>query len=234
MVKPFSVPLLFLHEKAENELWGCGGTALLWQNVEDRFIVGAAHVWNELVKQRDARSGRMSICVGMGNRVVSLLDAEPVDLSKELDLVILRAPPNIEERMGKKAFYRTNTWPLTPAQDGETVGALGYPGELRTPTGFTIETNSFYYENTCAVSTRGLLIGAFQEEPHVTVTHIDRPVEPVRDFGGMSGAPVFALRGGQPVWVGVLKRGAEGSGIEAGLQATPIHFIQADGTIPVP
>ncbi|MFZ5497274.1 MAG: hypothetical protein ACOZE5_18280 [Verrucomicrobiota bacterium] len=233
-VKPFSVPLLFLHEHRKKKLWGCGGTALLWQTVVGRFLVGAAHVWLELVKQRDARSGRMSICAGMGERVVSLLEAEPVDLNEELDLVVLRAPPESEERMGKRAFYRTNTWPLPPARDGETVGALGYPGELRTPAGFRIETNSFYYENTCAVSARGMLIGAFQAEPPDIVVHVDHPVEPVRNFGGMSGAPVFTLRDGQPVWVGVLKRGAECSGIEAGLQATPCHFIQADGTIRAP
>lgn len=233
-VKPFSAPLLFLHEHGKEKLQGCGGTALLWQTLEGRFIVSAAHVWEGLVKERDARGGRMSICVGMGQKVVSLLETEPADISDELDLVVLRAPPEIADRMGKRAFYRTNTWPLPPATDGETLGVLGFPGELRKPTGFTVETNSFYYENTCAVSARSILIGAFQEEPPVTVTHIDRAVKPLKSFGGISGAPVFALRGSQPVWVGVLKRGAEGAGIEAGLQATPSHFIQADGMLRAP
>lgn len=114
---------------------------------------------------------------------------------------------------------------------GETLGILGFPGELRRPTGFTVETNSFYYENTAAVSARGILIGAFQAEPPVTVTHINRAVSPVKDFGGISGAPVFALRGGQPAWVGVVKRGADASGIAAGLQTTPSHFIQANGKL---
>jgi hypothetical protein len=233
MIKPFSAPLLFLHEHAKQKLWGCGGTALLWQTLEGRFIVGAAHVWRELVNQRDNRRGRMSICLGMGQRVISLLEAEPVDINDDLDIVVLHAPAEIDERMGKKAFYRTDIWPLPPAADGETLGVLGFPGELRRPTGFTVETNSFYYENTCAVSTRGttLLIGAFQEEPPVTRNHIDRAVRPVKDFGGISGAPVFALRGGRPVWVGVIKRGAAGSGIHAGLQASPSHLVQANGKL---
>lgn len=47
----------------------------------------------------------------------------------------------------------------------------------------------------------------------------------------LSGAPVFALRGGQPVWMGVVKRGAAGNGIEAGLQASPSHLIQAKGKL---
>lgn len=234
MIKPYSAPLLFLYEEAKQELGGCGGTALLWQTLEGRFIVGAAHVWRELVRQRDSRRGRMSICVGMGQRVVSLLEAEPLDISDELDLVVLRAPSEIANRMGKKAFYRTNVWPLPSALDGETLGVLGFPGELRRPNGFTVETNSFYYENTCAVSTRTILIGAFQKEPPETVVHIDRAVNPVKDFGGISGAPVFALRGGNPVWVGVVKRGAEGPGVEAGLQASPSHFVQADGKLRAP
>jgi len=234
MIKPFSAPFLFLHEHTKNKLAGCGGTAFLWQTMEGKFIVSAAHVWLELVKQRDARRGRMSIGIGMHPRVVSLLEAEPVDINEELDLVVLRAPAEITERMGNKAFYRTNTWPLAPALDGETLGVLGFPGELRRPRGLTIETNSFYYENMCAVSARSILIGAFQDELPVTVTHTDRAVKPMKSFGGISGAPVFVLRAGQPVWVGVVKRGAAGSGAEAGLQATHAHFIQTDGRLCVP
>jgi hypothetical protein len=230
-IKPFSAPLLFLHEHTKKKLWICGGTALLWQTLEGRFIVSAAHVWRGLVKERDGRRGRMSICVGTGQRVVSLLEAEPIDISDELDLVVLRAPPEIDERIGKKAFYRTNTWPLAQAMDGETLGVVGFPGELRRPTGFSVETNSFYYQNTCAVSARTILIGAFPEEPPEIVTHVSRSVKSLKNFGGISGAPVFALRGDQPVWVGVLKRGAEGSGIEAGIQATPSNFIHANGRL---
>jgi hypothetical protein len=235
MIKPYSVPLLFLHEHAQEQLTSCGGTALLWQSMEGRFIVGAAHVWQELIARRDQLRGRMSICIGMGQRVVSLLDIEPVDIDDELDIVVLRAPAEIDERMGKKSFYRANKWPLPPATDGETLGVLGFPGELRTPTGFTVETNSFYYENTCHVSVRGtLLIGAFPEEPPEIVVHVDFPVNPVKSLGGISGAPVFALRDGQPVWVGVVKRGPEGDGATAGLQATPSHFIQANGKLRAP
>lgn len=231
LIKPFSVPLLFIHEHAARSLWCCGGTALLWQSLEGRFVVSGAHVWRELARLREERRGRMSICLGMGQRVVSLLEEDPVSIDDELDLVVLRAPAGIDERMGKKQFYRTNAWPLAPAVDGETLGVLGYPGELRHPQEFTVETNSFYYENSCAVSGRGILIGAFQSEPPVTVVHVNRAVKPVKDFGGISGAPVFALRDGRAAWVGVVKRGAAGSGIEAGIQASPSHWLQADGKI---
>ena len=233
MIKPYSVPLLFAHEQAPKSLWCCGGTALLWQSLEGKFIVSGAHVWRELVKQRDQLRGRMSIFIGMAPKVVSLLEVEPVSIDDELDIVVLPAPGITDDRLGKKKFYQTRAWPLAPAIHGETLGTLGFPGEAREPRQFTVETNSFYYENSCAVSTSGanLLIGAFSSEPPMTVVHVNRATKPIANFGGISGAPVFALRAGKPIWVGVIKRGSAGRGIDAGLQATPSHFVQADGTI---
>lgn len=233
MIKPYSVPLVYAHERAPNTLWCCGGTALLWQSLEGKFIVSAAHVWRGLVQQRDQLHGRMSIFIGLAPKVVSLLEAEPISIDDNLDLVVLRAPPETDGQLGKKAFYQTRTWPLAPAADRETLGVLGFPGEIRRSQQFTVETESFYYENTCAVSSRGtnLLIGAFAKEPPMTVVHVDHPVPPITDFGGISGAPAFALRDGRPVWVGVVKRGAAGQGVAAGLQATPCHLVQADGAI---
>ncbi len=233
MIKPFSVPLLFAHETAPNSLSCCGGSALLWQSLEGRFIVSGAHVWRELVRLRDERRGRRTILIGLAPKVVSLLGVEPVDIDDELDLVVLPAPSAVEACLGKKRFYQTRRWPLAPAVENETLGVLGFPGEVRRPRQYAIETNSFYYENACAVSARGssLLLGAFSPEPPVTVVHVNRATKPVTAFGGISGAPVFALRAGQPAWVGVIKRGAAGRGVEAGLQATPSGFIQAGGTI---
>ena len=233
MIKPHSVPLVYAHERAAGALWCRGGIALLRQSLEGKFIVSAAHVWRGLVAHRDQLRGRMSIFIGLAPKVVSLLEAEPISIDDDLDIVILRAPPKTDALLGKKAFYQTLTWRQVPAADGETLGVLGFPGEICRSQQFTVEMESFYYENTCAVSSRGtnLLIGAFAAEPPVTVVHVDHPVSAIMDFGGLSGAPAFALRDGKPVWVGVVKQGAADKGISAGLQATLCHYVRADGTL---
>lgn len=233
MIKPFSAPLLFAHELAAQTVVSTGGTALLWKPKNGKFIVSGAHVWREFEERQKKVEGRIAIVLGMAGNVVSLAGVQPVDINDDLDIVVLPAPTDIEDRLGKKKFYETPSWPARPARDGETVGILGFPGELRRTQGFTLETNSFYYENTCAVSVRGtnMLIGGFQAEPPVTVVHVSEPTNSVESFGGISGAPVFALRDGAPTWVGVVKRGAEGRGIEAGIQASPSHLVREDGRI---
>ncbi len=227
----FSSPILFIDERADNTLSAIGGTALFWQSIEGKFVITAWHVWSELVRQSHLPGGRMSVGIPIGAKVISLLDAKIVDHDEDLDIAVLFCPGFQKIDMSNKAFHQTTSWPPTPPHDEETVGFIGFPGELRKVRGMTLTCPSIYWEGPCQIGKSGsyLMLGA-PFLPRRRVDHVPNAPE-VSDIGGVSGAPVFALRNGSPQLIGLVKRGTEKAGLESSIQVTPIYRIRSDGKI---
>ena len=236
-IRKYSTPLLYAEEieASHHQIDVIGGSALLWECNGQRFIVTNAHVWIELATRHAKQvDKRRSVCANLGLGLISLNGATVVDINEELDLAVITHPEfsGLDLSTGTKSFYKASNWPPSPAVEGENVGFIGFAGQYRKTEGFTMITDSFYHEEACniAVGRRKILMGAFRDREPEIRKHAPN-VENLKDAGGASGAPVFALRAEGPVWIGTVGRGTEQAGSQTSYQATPSNLIRSDGTI---
>lgn len=105
-----------------------GGSALLWETLEGRFLVTAFHVWSDLmglVKRPNAKHHLFTF-----DRSGPVLIVEPtlVSGSEKFDIAVFSVEGIMAYRPLGKTFLRSNTWPNSPVEPGETIIGAGFPG----------------------------------------------------------------------------------------------------------
>jgi len=207
------------------------GTASFLELPRGKFIITNHHVWDAYQEQRREVPGLRLAVMGAGYcRPVDISTAHLVDADEGLDLAVLRFEANdVIESVGKR-FYIPKKWPLSSANDGDDVVAVGFPGHRKEPTSEFLRFESFLLGlKVLAVSDRKYMLGFVNPEPTIQ-QFSTRPLEKFV-WGGISGSMVFRLdlETNQFHVVGFLH--AAGEGLQASFFAGRADALQEDGTI---
>ena len=232
-IKPSSTPILIVTNDANSKIKVNGGTGLLWQAGEKRFVVTAAHVARKIL-ELGAKGEPLGVCIHTGAKALSLFEGWVIDIDEDLDIAILwTARLDTVELVGK-AFYQAKCWPPREIQDGDLLGFIGFPGELRVVDDQRIMPDSMYVERPCAISKYGssILLGGGQEP--VEIEAYVPNVKLAYDLGGISGAPAFIMRPDGPEWVAVVRQGPKEDDLSVGMLLTLARLIGEDGKIQRP
>ncbi len=225
----FSVPLLFVGRRGSAEAAVVGGSALLWESTEGRFVVTAAHVWNELVRLRRRAGGEGPIFIADETGLLPLNRLAPVDLDDGSDLAVLASPELRALSLSGMAFCPTAVWPIDPVATGEVLAACGYPAGLRYEGRAGIQLGSTFVQHPGVVSANGWMIWMNPEGRRAGTGHAVPRRPRLPHLGGISGAPVFACRRGGPEWVGIVRSGRGTDPADCALLVSPSVLIRADG-----
>ena len=192
-----------------------------------KILVTCCHVWDGFVDFRSAtHSARLATVFSNGFHPPVFLDAEPVSLSRDLDLAVFEARPENWD-MGYKRFHRPDRWPIPRALAGQPVAFVGFAGEGRQCQGFMGEFQySFFGLSISAASDRKLMLA--QDRSRVLRDNHGNLIPPMR-MGGMSGSPAYLRsRTGAFSLAGFVQMG---SSSEDDIFLTHASFVKPDGTI---
>lgn len=230
-IQKYGAPLLFVEEIQPNEISAVGGTGLFLQTPSGRFFLTALHVWREFLDRANEEGGRAAIVIPDGNTFISVRDARVAGEDRERDLVVLSSETLSRRRLETKVFYSPENWPIPAPRNEETLGFIGYPGEIRETKGLGLAVASWYLEHPCSVGASGacLIPGTNFGIQRVQVNHVPNPPK-IENLGGSSGAPVFAFRNEKPTLVGVITDGSLNQGLQSTLQIASLGRLTHDGS----
>lgn len=132
--------------------------------------------------------------------------------------------------------YAPPIWPLPGPQPGESTVIVGWPGHYRErQSDGSMEFAAFPMLGNAVDAVTELWFSVALDRDQMISSSFDpgNPVVAEKDFGGMSGCPVFALRNGvNPLQlIGVVR--TYGTGFDL-LYCTRVDLIRTDGSICVP
>jgi len=233
-IQGYGAPLLFVEEIQAHHTSVIGGTGLFLQTPHGRFFLTALHVWTAFLRRANEDGGRAAIVIPDGDTFISLRDALIAGEDHDRDLVLLKSETLSRRHLKTKMFYSPKNWPIPAPRDKETLGFIGYPGEIRKTKGLGIAVASWYLEHPCWIGASGrcLIPGTNLGEERVQVNHVPDPPE-IASVGGSSGAPVFALRDGTPILVGIVTDGSSDQGLQSTLQVETLGHLAPDGSFSV-
>jgi hypothetical protein len=115
-----------------------------------------------------------------------------VDADVGLDLAVLRIGANdLIESVGK-TFYIPKRWPLSPANDGDDMVAVAFPGHRREPTPEFLRFESWLLGlKVLTASDRKYMLGLVNPKP-IIHQFSSRPIEKFV-WGGIRGSMVYRL-----------------------------------------
>jgi hypothetical protein len=216
---------------SEGGLKFTGGSALLWESMEGRFLVTACHVWRELVALAQRSSEKYRILTYDLNGPVLIHLPTLIDESEDLDLAVFTVRGIKDFNPNGKVFLQTPNWPTAPAQSGEIIVGCGYTGDKRIFRNGQWELQILFWAHgrwdVSQTGTRLLLDG---QSGKGKASYFTKSKPKGLALPGISGAPLFALRDTLD-WVGVVRSGCGEPPNGYSIQATPSSFVGPDGRI---
>lgn len=212
------------------------GTATLLQIGDRRLLVTNDHV---IVKYEEYKRADSRVRFQIGDAPFDPV-ANCIDRNREKDLFTIAVTDEMklttrdDENMPPIEYYRftEEQWPPSLASQGQSAIFGGFPGGLRSQSGFEVTSESY---TVAAVQITGVLPTYFtcnldRAEWRLSDGSVDQERVQYRDWGGMSGGPVMVdgaetLR---PMLVGFI---SEYQRDLDQLKATHLANIKADGTI---
>jgi hypothetical protein len=91
-----------------------GGSALLWETMEGRFLVTASHVWRDLWKLMTELPDKYILVIHDMEGTLRITHPILVDECDELDLAVITFDGIKDYAPKGKEFLRTLRWPAAP------------------------------------------------------------------------------------------------------------------------
>jgi hypothetical protein len=208
-----------------------GGSALLFETIERRFLVTACHVWRELWKLTRESVRKYVLLVHDITGTLRITHPILIDECEDLDLAVITFDGINDYAPGGKAFLQALRWPTAPAQPGEFVVGCGYPGDARTFRSGQWEQQILFWafkDFTSSKSGNRLLLHG--QSARGEISYFTKRKPGIWKLPGISGAPLFVLRNTID-WVGTVRSGAGNITEDISIQATPSAFVRPDGLI---
>jgi hypothetical protein len=227
----FARAVIFGKQRSQNQAGSIkNGTSTIVDFGTGPIAVTCAHV---LAAYRGLRESGENVYFQVGN-VRLEPDAQLIDENAEMDLATISLSVKQAEKLqsdgvpGSSIFHPTG-WPSPPVKVGDTVALGGFPGSWREKVAIDELHFDSYSIGATAVSSVGQDRFACQfERDRWLWSSSKHSLEDVRDLGGLSGGPVFAIRGLHYDLVGIISEFSEAFDI---LFLKPAHLIAADGII---
>lgn len=206
-----------------------------------KFLVSNFHVWDEFDfgKKKDPTYRLLLLGEGL-SAPIDISTADCVAKNEELDLCVLRYPPEEIEAAGKE-FYEFASWPPVRASNGEVTAVAGYPGARRFPdnvrhpdldevVSLLRHELVLLYPQVEATSDRQVRLRFSSANPE-TIQLSPRPITEYR-WGGMSGSLVYRFDATSSRFFpcGIL-HSTVGDGNAALFVATYLGCIRSDGSL---
>jgi hypothetical protein len=226
LLHPYTVPIIHYEASETNaSRWKSGGSGLLLDTGECKLLVTAAHVIEGFITS--AGNDFITLIGSGGGGPTDISDWPIVDLDSNLDICTRNVSASFNPSISGKRFCRPRQWPCRRAAVGEQAVIVGYPAGHRDGSAQSVFTGITVISEFVVSSNPERFILVNENAPreiYVAEGHGSLP----EHFGGMSGAPVWAIRDGWAEPVGVF---VEGVGAESPFFATHLDFVRCDGTI---
>lgn len=206
----FIAPIL-VYEKSERNAskWLTGGTCLLGASTENRFLVTADHVMQEVEELKKRMDVVLLLC-GNGCEPVDITDWPRLDHDDFVDICTLQVPKAFEGDAIGKSFFPLDHWPLERAHVGDSSFVIGYPAAHRRGTSASVRLRITPISDFVThVGPRKFTMADENAEREVLMNPEGLLVP--EHFGGMSGSPAFRMREGErPEFMGIYSTGSDG------------------------
>ncbi|MCX6952533.1 MAG: serine protease [Verrucomicrobia bacterium] len=168
-----------------------GGTVLLFELDQNRYVITARHVWDGFIALADKSAGKSHAAFVIAGKFLPLKRDEFPITDGDSDIVVL-TPEWVKAGIDGYDFYNGGT---ASVAKGETVSVWGYPGAKRVLKDGEVK---------CPLEQIGGNATALFDGRFKFVA------ETSYELGGFSGAPVFRADG---TLVGIVSQGGSGYGI---------------------
>jgi len=187
-------------ERPEDALFG--GTGTFVYDGQRHLILTANHVIARFEQYRRDVDGAATLwALGAGPRA-EVSDWAWVRSWDGHDIAALVVPSGFAPSAIGLATWSQPRERNTEPVEGDYAYVLGFPGEVRQPSGSVMVSGRCgILEEVASVSDRHFIVTP-QHQPRETLQHHDLPAR-VSDLGGMSGAPAFLIRDGKASLAGV-------------------------------
>lgn len=232
----FAAPVLFgpLPRKQECQTLN-NGTATLLSFGEKRYAVTCSHV---IDGYRQKLKDDPSIIFQIGNHKLNPV-SRIIDENQELDLATidlsgidvdrLETLPNVGSSFHEPSRSR---WPPAEVKQGNFVAFGGFPGKWRKqPSSIDVEFGIFS-SGACHVASvfEDHIVCQFERQ-HWISSWQEGPPKDMRDLGGLSGSPVFAIRQLNLEFIGIAYVFSKDYDL---LYIRPAKYLNTDGSIVKP
>jgi hypothetical protein len=225
---PFVVPIL-VYPRVNPGLknWITGGTGLLAHTRQNRFLITADHVINEIRTLRESRE--IVVLIGRKSAFTEISNWPIVAHDDFIDICTLQVPSDFEAGDLNKEFFDLEKWPPSFAQKGDQALMLGFPAAHRIAHEDKINTRVLpILDLVTDVGPRRFTIVDENEQLEIVINP-DKLEFPTH-LGGMSGSPVFKVRANtSPELLGVFCEG--GDGMRGARFCSHAKFLLPDGTL---
>ena len=157
-----------------------------------------------------------------------------IDECERLDIVTIDLKDENTKKIGDggeiaSCFFSPVSWPPQAIKNGDFVSFGGFPGRWRQHLSQKEVMFDSFSSGACAVASvrEDIIVCQFEREYWVHSFNL-RSGEELHEIGGLSGAPVFVLRGLHFELVGIIYEFSEAFDL---MYVRPSKFIRMDGTI---
>lgn len=194
---PYCGPLFF--SRSLTSAFGnvtANGSFGLVDTGQKRLLVTCHHVWDEFQKARDKDSQlRLLVCLGRPFPVV--LDLEPFDQDKSLDIAVFDIAPLLQACAGRKFFSLNHNLP-PHVHVGDRLFLFGYPGFLRCATAEGVGFGRMCYAVNVSDVSVSRFVADVSQAKAIYVEEQNRGEED-NPHGGISGSPCFLVQDDRPL-----------------------------------
>lgn len=229
-ISPFCGPLCFTRslKSAFGNVIANGSFGLV-DTGKKKLLITCYHVWEDFEKSRlECPDLKMCVFLNRNTPVGAsgvVLDFQPIDQDKHLDLVTFDIEPLLSECRNRK-FYPLNESPVRRIKKGDQFVFIGYQGALRSTTVEYVQFGNMIYAVE-VTSIDGLVFHAELSRARTIYKDQLELIKPLEQHKGISGSPCFWVRQNRlPQLVGFAR-----SEYMNCLWFTHVHCLNPDGTI---
>lgn len=220
--------LAYRRGESDARNWLTGGTALFAQSAENRFLVTANHVIEEIDRLRTTHEVDLLLC-GHSCSPVVISDWEILSRDSSADICTFQIPADFSTTLLNKQLFELNNWPHPRARSGDNAFILGFPSLHREGSEASVQLRFLPISDFIAdVGPRRFTVADENNEREILLN--SENLEVPAHFGGMSGSPAFRLiDGAQPEFIGVFSEGSDG--LRAAFFCSHADVIAANGRL---